>query len=500
MTKNNSVSVGRTVRWMMSGLFLIATLACSSSTNTADTGGMSGTGVSQGSIDSFGSIFVNGVEWEIGNALIEVNDATGSEGDLRLGMIVLVRGDLDAGGLSGIATSVDYDNELEGPIEIDPILLVPEGTEKSFVVLGRTVIVDEFDTSFDAGVSFASIARRDVVEVSGFVDGAGNIRATRIALTGQFPADDEVEFKGFVANLARNGDGTGVFDIGAITVEYVNATDFSGTTEGDLVDGQFVEVKGELVGGGFDRVDATEIELEEEGLSGEDAESLEIEGLVSGFVSLADFEVAGVSVDASTASIDPAGAIIMDGDLVEVEGRLAAGVLIAESLEIEDENLETVKIEAAISAIDLLERNLTMLGVEVEIEGKTELEDERDGLSDFGFDDLRVGDWVKVEAISTGAGTARAKKVTRDDAEADVVLEGPVTELDRLVPALSILDQPIPLDDMTLYFDAQGQPRSEEEFFENPGFVESGDVVTVMDLDALQPDALLEADIVEVDD
>jgi len=131
---------------------------------------------------------------------------------------------------------------------------------------------------------------------------------------------------------------------------------------------------------------------------------------------------------------------------------------------------------------------------------RSDREDERDGLSDFGFDDLRVGDWVKVEAISTGAGTARAKKVTRDDAEADVVLEGPVTELDRLVPALSILDQPIPLDDMTLYFDAQGQPRSEEEFFENPGFVESGDVVTVMDLDALQPDALLEADIVEIDD
>jgi hypothetical protein len=79
-------------------------------------------------------------------------------------------------------------------------------------------------------------------------------------------------------------------------------------------------------------------------------------------------------------------------------------------------------------------------------------------------------------------------------------LEGPITELDRLVAALSILNQSIPLDDMTLYVDAQGQPRSEEEFFENPGFVESGDVVTVMDLDALQPDSLLEADIVEIDD
>jgi hypothetical protein len=61
---------------MMSGLLLISVLACSSSTNTADTGSMSGTGVSQGSIDSFGGIYVTGVEWEIGNALIEVDDAT----------------------------------------------------------------------------------------------------------------------------------------------------------------------------------------------------------------------------------------------------------------------------------------------------------------------------------------------------------------------------------------------------------------------------------------
>ena len=510
MAKNNPISIQGITNSLLYGLICtvgVVGLACSSGTGTdiAATGGMSGTGISQGSIDSFGSIFVNGVEWEIGSAEIEIDDAIGAEADLRVGMVVRVRGDLDAGGISGIATSVDYDDDLEGPIEDVPVFVTPDGTEKSFTILGRTVIVDEFDTRFDGGTSFASIAQLDVVEVSGFVDGAGNVRAARIEWIGQYPADVGVELEGVVANLAMRGDGTGLFEIGSVTVEYSGTTVFSGFTESGLMDGRVVEVKGQLVAGGFDRIDAAEIELEDEVLAGEDAEDFEIEGIVSDFVSMAEFKVAGFTVDASGASFEPSGTMIMDGDLVEVDGSLVAGVIVAESVEFEDESLETVKIEAAISAIDTIGRTLSLLGVEVTIDGKTEFEDERDGLSDFGFDDLQAGDWVKLEAISTGLGTGLgtglAKSIRRDNAEADVVLEGPVTAVDALVPrALSVLDQPIPIDGMTAYFDDLGQPLTEEEFFENPGDVQSGDVVKVTDVGALQLDALLEADIVELDD
>jgi hypothetical protein len=341
----------------------------------------------------------------------------------------------------------------------------------------------------------------DVVEVSGFVDGAGNVRASRIEWTGQYPAVLGVELEGVVANLAMNGDGSGLFDIGSVTVEYSGTTIFSGFTESDLVDGNVVEVKGQLVGGGFDRIEATEIEIEDEVLAGEDAEDFELEGIVSDIVSMAEFKVAGFTVDASGASFEPSGTMIMDGDLVEVDGSLVAGVIVAESVEFEDESLETVKIEAAISAIDAIGRTLTLLGVEIAIDGKTEFEDERDGLSNFGFDDLQAGDWVKLEAISTGLGTALAKSIRRESADVDVVLEGPVTALEILAPrALSVLDQPIPIDGMTAYFDDLGQARTEEEFFENPGDVQLGDVVKVTDVGALQLDALLEADIVELED
>jgi len=507
MATNNLISIQGIAGWTLYGLFCtvgVVGLACSSGTGTdvAATGGMSGTGISQGSIDSFGSIFVNGVEWEIGSAEIEIDDAIGAEGDLRVGMVVRVRGDLDAGGTSGIATSVDYDDDLEGPIEDVPIFVTPGGTEKSFTILGRTVIVDEFDTRFDGGTSFASITQLDVVEVSGFVDGAGNVRAARIEWKGQFPADLGVELEGVVANLAMNGDGTGLFEIGSVTVEYRGTTVFSGFTESDLVNGGVVEVKGQLVAGGFDRIDAAEIELEDEVLADEDAEDVELEGIVSGFVSFSEeFKIAGFRVDASGPSFESSGTIIMDGDLVEVDGSLVAGVIIAESIELEDEDLENVEIEAAISTIDTIGRTLSLLGVEMTIDGKTEFEDERDGLSNFGFDDLQAGDWVKLEGISTGPGTALAKSIWRDDADSDVVLEGPVTIVDPLVPrALSVLDQPIPIDEMTAYFDDLGQPRTEEEFLENPGDIQVGNVVKVTDVGALQLDALLEADVVEFED
>jgi hypothetical protein len=499
-----TTSKPKSINWIAGALccvsLCIAGLACSGGTTTADNGGMSGTGISQGSIASFGSIFVNGVEWKTGSAQIEIDGVMSVETDLRVGMVVRVHGDLDASGLSGTATSVNYDNDVEGPIEDDPVLVVPGGTEKSFTVLGRTIIAGEFDTIFDEGASFALIARDDVVEVSGFVDNVGNVRAERIELIGQFPDVDGVELEGVVANLVKNDDGTGLFGIGSVTIDYSQATIFSGFVEADLIEGDVVEVKGTLIGGGTNRIDAAEIEHAEDDLSGEDADVLELEGIVSEFVSIAEFDVADFPVDASGATFDPMGTMITDGDRVEIKGSLVAGVVVAERVEFEDESLETVKIRAAISAIDGVARTATLLGVEVLIDANTQLEDERDGLSNFGFEHLMVGDWLSLEAISTGSGTARATRIERRNAEADVVLEGPITALDRMAPALSVMDQSIPIDVMTAYFDDLEQSRTAEEFFENPGDVEPDDVVKVTDVGALQSDALLEADIVEIED
>ncbi|HKK51694.1 MAG TPA: DUF5666 domain-containing protein, partial [Myxococcota bacterium] len=91
-----------------------AALACGAGGegSVADTGGMSGTGISQGPITAFGSIFVNGVEWDLSEATVVVNDAPTTESELRLGMVVRVEGSFDDDGASGRALSVAFDAEL----------------------------------------------------------------------------------------------------------------------------------------------------------------------------------------------------------------------------------------------------------------------------------------------------------------------------------------------------------------------------------------------------
>ena len=60
----------------------------------ADSGGMSGTGISQGAVTSFGSVFVNGVEWDLTSSTIEIDGVDDpSESDLRLGMVVRINGE-----------------------------------------------------------------------------------------------------------------------------------------------------------------------------------------------------------------------------------------------------------------------------------------------------------------------------------------------------------------------------------------------------------------------
>jgi len=56
-------------------LFALAATAlfCACSGRFADNGGMSGTGISQGTVTSFGSVFVNGVEWDLTSSTIEID-------------------------------------------------------------------------------------------------------------------------------------------------------------------------------------------------------------------------------------------------------------------------------------------------------------------------------------------------------------------------------------------------------------------------------------------
>jgi hypothetical protein len=354
----------------------------------------------------------------------------------------------------------------------------------------------------------------DVVEVSGFIDfidDDGVVRATRIRFVEVFQADmSNVELRGLVSALVKNPDESGDFNIGPILVHYVASTDFSDLTRDSLANGSFIEAKGTLRIAGND-LDADEIELEIQGLGNESIDDAEIEGFVSNFVSIGDFKVSGTPVDASRPGVvfDPPGFddTITNGARVEVEGRLVNGVLFADSVEDEDE-AEDVKIKAAVFSVDLTdldleEQTIVILGVTISADGETRIEDGRDEDQNlnFGFGDIEAGDWLEIRGLwQTGPSTVLALRIKRDTPGDDVILEGPVTSLDVNAPTLSIINQPIPLDPIgTSYFDDLEQPRTEEEFFRNPGDVMIGDIVQVKDESAVDLQILSEADEVAIE-
>ncbi len=469
-------------------------LGCSAS----DSGGMSGTGVSQGSIDSFGSIFVNAVEWDTSDATIEVDGAPGSESDLRVGMVVRVEGDRSQSGLSGEARRVEFDDSIEGPIADVPVETVP-GVEKTFSVLGTTVVAHVDQTRY-GGTTFADLAEDDVVEVSGFVDAAGAIRATRIEIR---PTTDRVELRGRVASLVKNPDGSGDFALGTITIYYLDSTPFEDLSRTSLVEGGLVEVEGNLSLTG-DEVDATRIEGESSGIGSDDRDDVDLEGIVALCPESPDYCVSGVPVDDTDATFDPPGFLPMPGDRVECEGSLENGVLIATQVESENEedNPRDVRIDAAVTSVNPTARTLVVLGVTISADGDTVLEDDSEVDDEtLSFAELAIGDFLEISAVSTGASSARAISIEREDAEPgddDVRLEGPVTAIDPNLPSLTILGQSIPLDGGTVYRDGLGQTRSEDEFFRNPGDVQLGDIVRAEDADAVDLSALSESDEVEI--
>src|SRR4030095_5365672 len=138
-----------------------ATTPSPSATTTA-------TVVSTGPITRFGSVILNGIEFDTTQAEIRVEDQIVREDDLRIGMRVAVEGVRDNNGVAR-ATRVVFRKNVEGLI--DSIDLVNNNT---FVVLGQTVHVDSLtvieDRAQSSSIALSALAVGQFVEVSGLVE------------------------------------------------------------------------------------------------------------------------------------------------------------------------------------------------------------------------------------------------------------------------------------------------------------------------------------------
>ena len=398
-------------------IFALAVAACgggsgSGSTSGAGTGGTNA--FSQGQIQRFGSIFVNGVEWRTKGATLRTPDdstttqqlssETEIRGRLAEGEVVRVKGTLDADGKGGQATEIEYHRSLEGRVTSRSV--------SSFDVNGVRVTVDastHHKNAAGADDSFGGMAVGQRVQVSGAADDKGGLRASSVRILAS--ASAELEVKGYLLAAPSGGSFQLALTPGGAAFLSVDAS--GATLPSGLAAGSFVEVRGTSVAAGTPpTLTATSVSIEDT-LRGEAQNEAEVEGIVTDGTAAA-FTVAGqkVTTSASTTWVgaaDPSNptADFAVGGKVEAEGTLdASGVLAARKVKFKD----SARLGGTLSALVLsgtapIVATFTVLGKTVMTAVDTRFEN-------VTVTTLASDQFVEVRGYPQADGTILAQRVT----------------------------------------------------------------------------------------
>ena len=415
---------------------------------------------SVGIITGFGSVHVNGIHYRTDNATqITMDGLPSSEGALKVGQVVTVHGTIDADGLNGNADSISMQEEVRGPIEA-----IGAG---QLTVLGQTVLVNA-DTLFDRAIvpaDLTGLAIGDLVEVSGFRNAENAIAATFIELE---TSGHSFEVQGAIENVDTS---LFTFSIGGLVIDYSSAQ-LSGIPGAVLSNGLIVEVEGISLGATQELI-ATKVEFEDlhdgenhDGNASEHGhEGTELEGLVTRFVSTADFDVAGhaVSTNSNTRYKRGNSTNLAMNARVEVEGDIdAAGVLIATTVEFR--GVPKLEVEGSIDAVSA--GSVTILGITVSVDANTVYRDDSTAnLRTFSLKDIVVGDYLSVSGSAvTGLDTqVQASKIRRHNPTASVEIEGPVMSI--VNSEITVLGVVISSDATTVFKGRNGHTVTSTDFF-----------------------------------
>lgn len=379
----------------------------------AGPGGIDGTGirpnaVSFGTITAFGSIWVNGVEYDTRGATIRIDDRNVTENELRLGMLVRV----DSLATDSVATTVAVDEAIKGRVEA-------KLDANRWVVMGQTVQIDDL-TRFDNGVVPAV---GDRVNVHGLVVAEGTVAAGFIE-----PGNATAPFA--VKGLVKNHDtASRTFSMGSLVVQYAAAA-VSDMPAGNW-NGLLVEVKGSACAGTPVCGTLTATRVQPNGPQVSTATVAEFEGFVLSLTSN------GFVLGSQTVVITPAtrfengaAADIAVGVKLEAEGSISGGVLTATKVSLRD----NVRLEGDVAGVGGGTITLAGLpGIVIQANSLTEL----DGVGSVSA--LAVGNHLRLRGRATAGNGVIATELELRSTSPDtrIELRGPVDAV--AAPMLTIL-------------------------------------------------------------
>jgi hypothetical protein len=403
----------------LSALLISAALlvtSCGDSLTLAE-GGMTGTGITAGRITGFGSIYVNGIHYDVDSALfyrngVKVSDQT----SFAAGEFITVTGSLNADGVSGIATQVSFDGLLKGTVES----IASDG--KTVTVLGQTVQIDLL-TVLHGLDQLTDLQVGNVLEISGDRLPNAVIKASSIALVASsYQSTEGLQLTGTISQLQPE---LKTFKVGALTINY-SAASLNAWNGKALANGQTVQVKASQLP--VNAILAAE-QLSLQSMQGKypNQSRLELEGIVSAQASASEFTLMGQTVvtSASTQFMGLTAASLAVGLTLEVEGNIdAQGILQARKIILRDISATNgQELAGQITAIDKTLNTISLAGYTLYLDnGSMLLKNaqtakrlaQRGGHHELTkFEELVVGDYVEVTAIQFADATWHVLRLDR---------------------------------------------------------------------------------------
>jgi len=243
---------------------------------------------SHGPVTGFGDLAVNGVRYKAGTASVTINARPGQLTELETGHIVTLTGRVDDNGLTGRASTVRFDATVIGPLDN------VDSANRRLSVMGQTVLLDT-DTHYSPGieaVTLAGLSVGETIQVSGFADAAGAIRATRVEPTA---ANVPLQIIGKVSGLDLANLR---FAVNRLTVDYGSALliDVPG---GAPSGGMTIKAIGTLSDGLF----MVEQLVAAPGPAGVTGQRIQLAGVVTRFRNASDFDVNDMPVSGDSATL-----------------------------------------------------------------------------------------------------------------------------------------------------------------------------------------------------
>ncbi len=412
-------------------------------------GGINGGGRARGTLTAFGSIFVNGVEYDMSSALVSIDDEPGAESGLAVGQVVTVDGFVNGDGTTGRADSVEFESDVRGSVAS------LSATATSFVVLGQTVLVNggtRFDSAFVPG-NFSGLEVGQVVEVSGFRSSTGELVATHVGL--EDDPDDRVVglVEALDSDILR-------FQVNDLQVDYSGAI----MVDPGLANGALVEVEG--LRGATGVLDARTVELEDDDIAGDDGQGASLEGIITAGLLSGQFAVNGQPVVVNRATRYQFGKRrdLKPNARVEAEGRFdAAGRIVASKVVFKYE--DDAYAFAVVDSVEPGTRTVRLVGLTITVDSSAKIEDKSaQQQRPFSLRNLQPGDTVEIRGVEMRLPrSVRALELRREDADGRTRIGGRVSAIRNR--EFDVLDLTVTTSSATRYRDEFDRAISAAKFF-----------------------------------